>query len=120
MPKGRGGQFGAAIAFSPNGQYLFLTVGDRQRMTPAQDPNTEVGKILRLTLDGKPTILQEDRKLPEARRCVSGYGIAEAYLHAAPDGAVTIAAIIETVDNHDYHAGPNRRFMAVTRRLAPK
>ena len=54
MPKGRGGQFGAAIAFSPNGQYLFLTVGDRQRMAPAQDSNTEVGKILRLTLDGKP------------------------------------------------------------------
>ena len=54
MPKGRGGQFGAQIAFSPDGQYLFLTVGDRQRMTPAQDPNTQVGKILRLTLDGKP------------------------------------------------------------------
>jgi glucose/arabinose dehydrogenase len=33
---------------------LFLTVGDRQRFTPAQDPNTAVGKILRLTLDGKP------------------------------------------------------------------
>src|SRR5262245_47057172 len=54
MPKGRGGQFGAAIAFTPDNQYMFLTVGDRQRMTPAQDPNTEVGKILRLTLDGKP------------------------------------------------------------------
>ena len=54
MPKGRGGQFGAAVAFSPDGQYLFLTVGDRQRFTPAQDPNTAVGKILRLTLDGKP------------------------------------------------------------------
>jgi glucose/arabinose dehydrogenase len=54
MPKGRGGQFGAQIAFSPDGQYLFLSVGDRQRMVPAQDPNTEVGKILRLTLDGKP------------------------------------------------------------------
>ena len=54
LPKGRGGQFGAQIAFSPDGQYLFLTVGDRQRMTPAQDPNTEVGKILRLTLDGEP------------------------------------------------------------------
>jgi len=54
MPKGNGGQFGAAIAFSPDGQYLFLTVGDRQRMTPAQDPNQELGKILRLTLDGKP------------------------------------------------------------------
>jgi glucose/arabinose dehydrogenase len=48
------GQFGAQIAFSPDGQYLFLTVGERQRMTPAQDPNTELGKILRLTLDGKP------------------------------------------------------------------
>ena len=54
MPKGRGGQFGAAIAFSPDGRYLFLTVGDRQRMTPAQDPNSALGKILRLTLDGKP------------------------------------------------------------------
>jgi len=54
MPKGRGGQFGAEIAFSPDGQYLFLTVGERQRMTPAQDPNQELGKILRLTLDGKP------------------------------------------------------------------
>jgi glucose/arabinose dehydrogenase len=54
MPKGRGGQFGAQIAFSPDSKYLFLTVGDRQRMTPAQDPNTAVGKILRLTLDGKP------------------------------------------------------------------
>jgi glucose/arabinose dehydrogenase len=52
--QGRGGQFGAAIAFSADGQYLFLTVGDRQRMTPAQNPNTEVGEILRLTLDGKP------------------------------------------------------------------
>src|SRR5258708_941258 len=54
MPKGRGGQVGAQIAFSPDGQYLFLAVGARQRMTPAQDPNTELGKILRLTLDGKP------------------------------------------------------------------
>ena len=54
MPKGRGGQFGAAIAFSADGRYLFLTVGDRQRMTPAQDPDQELGKILRLTLDGKP------------------------------------------------------------------
>jgi glucose/arabinose dehydrogenase len=54
LPKGRGGQFGAQIAFSPDGQYLFLTVGDRQRMTPAQDPDQALGKILRLTLDGKP------------------------------------------------------------------
>ncbi len=54
MPKGRGGQFGAQIAFSPDGQYLYLAVGERQRMTPAQDPDQALGKILRLTLDGKP------------------------------------------------------------------
>lgn len=52
--RGRGGQFGAAVAFSPDKRYLFLTVGDRQRMTPAQDPDSPLGKILRLTLDGKP------------------------------------------------------------------
>src|SRR5438270_4364360 len=54
MPKGKGGQEGAAVAFSPDGQYLFLAVGERQRFTPAQDPNQPEGKILRLTLDGKP------------------------------------------------------------------
>jgi aldose sugar dehydrogenase len=52
--RGRGGQFGAAVAFSPDKRYLFLTVGERQRMTPAQDPSSPLGKILRLTLDGKP------------------------------------------------------------------
>jgi aldose sugar dehydrogenase len=52
--RGDGGQFGAEVAFSPNGKYLFLSSGDRQRMTPAQDPNQPLGKILRLTLDGKP------------------------------------------------------------------
>jgi glucose/arabinose dehydrogenase len=52
--RGDGGQFGAEVAFSPDSKYLFLTVGDRQRMTPAQDPNQPLGKLLRLTLDGKP------------------------------------------------------------------
>jgi aldose sugar dehydrogenase len=51
---GNGGQFGAQVAFSQDSKYLFLTVGERQRMTPAQDPNQPLGKILRLTLDGKP------------------------------------------------------------------
>src|SRR5215831_18595434 len=53
-PTGKGGQAGGPIAFSADGEYLFLAVGDRQRMTPAQDPDQPVGKILRLTLDGKP------------------------------------------------------------------
>jgi len=52
--RGRGGQFGAAVVFAQDGKSLFLTVGDRQRFTPAQDPNQPLGKILHLTLDGKP------------------------------------------------------------------
>ena len=51
---GKGGQFGAQVAFSPDGKFLYLSSGDRQRFTPAQDPNQPLGKILRLTLDGKP------------------------------------------------------------------
>jgi glucose/arabinose dehydrogenase len=52
--KGRGGQFGAIILFSPDGKFLYLTSGERQRFTPAQDPSQPLGKILRLTPDGKP------------------------------------------------------------------
>ncbi|MHA6718313.1 PQQ-dependent sugar dehydrogenase [Sphingomonas sp. RS6] len=51
---GNGGQFGAVIAFAPDGKSLFLASGERQRFTPAQDPNQAIGKILHLTLDGKP------------------------------------------------------------------
>jgi len=53
--RGRGGQFGAAVVFAQDGKSLFLTVGERQRFTPAQDPNQPLGKILHLTLDGKPS-----------------------------------------------------------------
>lgn len=35
----------------------------------------------------------------------------------AKDGAQTFAVLIGTVDAHKVHAGPNRRFMAVTHRL---
>lgn len=53
---GQGGQFGARIAFAPDGNSLFLSSGERQRFTPAQDPNQPLGKILHLTLDGKPAL----------------------------------------------------------------
>ncbi|WP_174275002.1 PQQ-dependent sugar dehydrogenase [Sphingomonas bacterium] len=54
LPRGKGGQFGGYIAFAPDGRSLFLTSGERQRFTPAQDPDQALGKILHLTLDGKP------------------------------------------------------------------
>lgn len=76
------------------------------------------GLKLTMSLDGgAPVTLQQDKTLPMSRRCAADYGIAEAYLYATPDGTVTLAVLIEYADNHDYHAGPNRRFMAVTRRL---
>ncbi|MDB5693020.1 MAG: dehydrogenase [Alphaproteobacteria bacterium] len=52
--RGRGGQFGAIVLFAPDGNSLYLSSGERQRFTPAQDPNQPIGKILHLTLDGKP------------------------------------------------------------------
>ena len=51
---GKGGQFGAVIAFAPDGRSLFLASGERQRFTPAQDPDQALGKIVHLTLDGAP------------------------------------------------------------------
>lgn len=52
VPRGSGGHFGAIIAFAPDGRHLFLSAGERQRFTPAQDPGQALGKILRLNLDG--------------------------------------------------------------------
>lgn len=51
---GAGGQFGAVIAFAPDGKSLFLSSGERMRFTPAQDPDQAIGKIVHLTLDGQP------------------------------------------------------------------
>ena len=78
MPRGKGGQEGAQVAFSPDGEYLFLTVGERQRFTPAQDPDQPAGKILRLTLDGKPApdnpeLRQDRRRHDSADRSAAGH-----------------------------------------------
>ncbi len=48
------GHFSHRIAISPDQQYLFLTSGERQKFDPAQDLGVNLGKVLRLTLDGKP------------------------------------------------------------------
>jgi len=52
MPAGGGGQPGGVIAFDPQGQHLYLTVGDRMRPDSAQDPDQARGLIIRLNLDG--------------------------------------------------------------------
>jgi glucose/arabinose dehydrogenase len=47
------GHYSGRIAFSPDG-YLFFTNGERQKFDPAQDLTMTLGKVLRLTDDGKP------------------------------------------------------------------
>ncbi|MDE2563425.1 MAG: PQQ-dependent sugar dehydrogenase [Sphingomonadales bacterium] len=54
-PKTTGyGQYAHRITFSPDGKYLFISSGERQKKTPAQDLSGNLGKIVRLNLDGSP------------------------------------------------------------------
>ena len=55
VPKVEGtGHYGHRLAVSPDGTHLFVTSGERQKFDPAQDLGTNLGKILRLNLDGTP------------------------------------------------------------------
>lgn len=46
------GHFSHRLALSPDGKYLFVSSGERQKFTPAQDLSVNLGKVLRLNLDG--------------------------------------------------------------------
>jgi len=47
------GHFGHRLAFAADGS-LFISSGERQKFDPAQDPNTNLGKVIRLTAEGQP------------------------------------------------------------------
>ena len=47
------GHFAHRIAFAPDGT-MFLSSGDRQKMEPAQDIGSDLGKIIHLTAEGQP------------------------------------------------------------------
>lgn len=84
-----GGQPGGVIAFSPDGRYLFLTVGDRMRPARAQDLSTPQGSIVRLSLDGRPAAGNPFEKNKRARPDIWSYGHRNPYgLAFAPDGAL--------------------------------
>ena len=46
------GHFGHRLAFSPDGT-LYISSGDRQKMTPAQDPASDLGKIIHVSAEGE-------------------------------------------------------------------
>lgn len=55
VPKVSGrGHYSHRLAFSPDGKYLFVSSGERQKFTPAQDMSVNLGKIVRLLPDGTP------------------------------------------------------------------
>ena len=53
IPKVKGqGHYSHRLLFSPDGKYLYISSGERQEKTPAQDMSVNLGKIIRLNLDG--------------------------------------------------------------------
>lgn len=79
---GRGGgfHFGSRLAFAPDGN-LFVTLGERNAMQPAQDLTGHLGKVVRIAPDGSvpkdnPFVGRED-----ARPEIWSYG------HRNPQGA---------------------------------
>lgn len=50
----RPGHYSHRLAFSPDGQYLFVSSGDRQEQDPAQNLENNLGTVVRLNLDGTP------------------------------------------------------------------
>ncbi len=53
VPKVTGrGHYSHRIAFSPDGKYLWITSGERQKKDPAQDLSNNLGATLRLLPDG--------------------------------------------------------------------
>lgn len=48
------GHYSHRLTISPDGKYLFVASGDRQKMQPAQDTANTLGSIVRLNLDGTP------------------------------------------------------------------
>jgi glucose/arabinose dehydrogenase len=82
MEPGRGGgfHFGSRLAFAPDGN-LFVTLGERNAMQPAQDLNGHLGKVVRIAPDGSVPKDNPFVKREDARPEIWSYG------HRNPQGA---------------------------------
>ncbi|MBC7955870.1 MAG: PQQ-dependent sugar dehydrogenase, partial [Cytophagales bacterium] len=80
LPKvGGGNHFGSRLAFGPD-KTLFVTLGERDQQTPAQDLSSHLGKVVRINRDGSfPT--NNPNMGAGAARGIWSYG------HRNPQGA---------------------------------
>ena len=67
------GHFGNRIVFAPDGK-LFITSGERMRFDPAQDLNSNLGKIVRINKDGTVPTDNPFAGKADARSDVWSYG----------------------------------------------
>lgn len=45
------GHYSHRLVISPDRKHLYIASGDRQKMAPAQDPKSDLGKVIRLPID---------------------------------------------------------------------
>ena len=80
-PKVNGnGHFGSRLVFSKD-KTLFVTLGDRQKFTPAQDMSQSIGKVIRINRDG--SVPANNPKWKNAKALPEVYSLG----HRNPQGA---------------------------------
>lgn len=81
IPKVEGaGHFGSRLVFGRD-KTLFITLGDRQKFTPAQDMKQSIGKVVRIQRDGRIPLDNPKWKATGARPEIYSLG------HRNPQGA---------------------------------
>ncbi len=68
------GHFSHKFAFSPDGQHLFISSGERMQGDPAQDNSNNLGTIVRLNLDGTPAAGNPFASQPSPTNQIWSYG----------------------------------------------
>ena len=66
------GHYSHRLTFSPDGNTLYIASGDRQMKTPAQDDRTNLGKIVRIALNGTEDAAPATETVSKGHRNVVG------------------------------------------------